>query len=202
MKNNKRWIVLYFFAPSLGGVVIYLILSFLSIILIDALATKSIANVPISLPFSYITNYGNSIYLKKIVSSSQASLLIQIIFWSLVGLMTFFIIRALVTTVNDVSDNISFLHYIWPEGLEDKKLPLRTYFERMVVRLVSVIILLFYSIWCSIILFPILLKINPILSINHILLTNLFKSIIIQLLIIHIFTILIRFILLRERILG
>lgn len=201
MPNNKTKSKKYLslFVPSSFGIVIYVSLAGLTIVLNQLDSIKGHLELPASWQLSRIFTGWADTFLTHTIGVSRTDTLVVGSFWAVVGLLVYIMLRGLAKLVIELDDGINVKGYVWPKG-EDRAYPLRHFFQQLAWRLGALIMLL------VVVFGPLAVILHRPVYVSLIGPTHLIAQDIVwffvSVLMWHVVTVLLRLMLLRDRIFG
>ncbi len=137
--NIKAYLGL--FAPSSQGIVVYVLLSGLTVVLNQFDMIKKYLELPNDLQISRVLAGWADHLLMNTIGPSRTETLVVGLFWAVVGLGVYLFLCGLSRLVIELDDDLNVRGYVWPRGANRDR-PLQVFAEQTAFRLVAVAALL------------------------------------------------------------
>lgn len=198
-KNSKSQRIIDIFMPSMLGVVTYISIFVITLVVGQPSQIKTALQGFNIREFNDTFAGGFSRMLSKLFNSQIFNEIAIYVFWVIVAFTIYIIASRLIKNVDELADDYSLRHYIWPKN-KNKNQPLKEFGEKLLFHFITLIILIFY-------LFKAIPFLSSLWKRTNFTLTLSFRSVItiiclfiIETLFLHIIVILIRLFLTRRRI--
>lgn len=140
--NKKQIALLQWFLPTRIEIVFYLFIGLVTLGLSDLGAIERLFLIPENVDLNQTILGSSGSIMRQILGSQTSSIVIQSLFWGVVGSLVYSLLWLLSNFSTEVNNDLAVKEYVKPAGA-DPFLPLKTLVGRALFRVTNIVLLAF-----------------------------------------------------------